>query len=227
MAHGLTHPHLIRQYDLLPPSATGTPITVVGAGAVGSFTLLALAKSGFQELAVYDDDTVDVENLNNQFYPASAVGQLKVNALGQLVRDFTGEALATYPYRYTASAPRVRGILVMAVDSMEARRVIWERNRNALGLTAVIDPRMGAEQAACYVVRPSNEEDVTLYAKTQYNDNQAVQEPCTAKATAYTSLLLAGHVVKVVKDLVTGRPHARSMTWSITDYDMVVGSTRP
>ena len=61
--------HLIRQFDLIPEDVLGEPITIIGVGAIGSWTTLALAKMGFQNLTVFDDDKVSIENMNSQFYP--------------------------------------------------------------------------------------------------------------------------------------------------------------
>ncbi len=80
-----------RQLDVLDvPRLARTPITVIGAGAVGSFTVLALAKCGAECITVYDDDTVESHNLPNQWYRLTDLGRPKVEALRELVREMTG-----------------------------------------------------------------------------------------------------------------------------------------
>src|SRR6185295_15091851 len=51
-----------RQLDLLPLDRLDVPVTVLGAGAVGSFVTLTLCKMGLRDLTVFDDDIVDVHN---------------------------------------------------------------------------------------------------------------------------------------------------------------------
>ena len=60
--------HLTRQLDVIPVEILDEPINIIGAGAVGSFTALTLAKMGFAQIAVWDDDVVSEENLNAQFF---------------------------------------------------------------------------------------------------------------------------------------------------------------
>ena len=51
--------YLVRQLDILPPEQTITPITIIGAGAIGSFVALSLAKMGFDDITVYDFDKIE------------------------------------------------------------------------------------------------------------------------------------------------------------------------
>jgi tRNA A37 threonylcarbamoyladenosine dehydratase len=76
----VTNKYLTRQSDLIPEAILSTPITVVGAGAIGSFTVLTLAKMGFNNITVFDDDEIDFVNINNQFYRISDIGKKKVDA---------------------------------------------------------------------------------------------------------------------------------------------------
>jgi tRNA A37 threonylcarbamoyladenosine dehydratase len=60
----------IRQQELVNQERPANPqVTVIGCGAVGSFTALSLCKSGIGHLTLIDPGTVNQENLPNQFYP--------------------------------------------------------------------------------------------------------------------------------------------------------------
>ena len=75
-----------RQLDVLDvPRLARTPITVIGAGAVGSFTVLALAKCGAEKITVWDDDSIESHNLPNQWYRLADLGRPKVQALKALI----------------------------------------------------------------------------------------------------------------------------------------------
>jgi molybdopterin/thiamine biosynthesis adenylyltransferase len=206
--------HLTRQFDLLPPSATKVPITVIGAGAIGSFTVLSLAKMGFEDITVFDDDTVSIENMNCQFYRFCDIGTPKVKALETIVHWFSKVNIRTIEARYEVGC--FPGIVISAVDSMGARRAIWENHKEiSPGTKAVIDPRMGAENALLYVMNPMSEKDIVSYEKALYSDEDAYKERCTAKATMYTALLLSGLVCKAVKDLQTTENYLRTAQWDI------------
>jgi len=63
-----------------------TTALVLGAGGVGSWLAHALALMGVRALVVVDPDRVEAANLTRQLYPASAVGQRKIEALGSELR---------------------------------------------------------------------------------------------------------------------------------------------
>lgn len=212
------HDHLTRQFDLIPLGVLSTPLHVVGAGAVGSFTVLALAKMGFTDITVYDDDTVSVENMNCQFYRFSDIGQPKVQALASIVRDFTGLDIRTVQDR-VGSGFRPTGILVAAVDSMESRINLWSSNEFNGGLLAFIDPRMAAEELAIRTVVPLSVR-AGRYPASLHSDAEAVPERCTAKATMYTSLLISGLVCATVKQLLCNPSYVHSYTYDIGTGDM-------
>jgi tRNA A37 threonylcarbamoyladenosine dehydratase len=60
----------LRQLDIADPSQfKDKPVTVIGAGGIGAATVVALAKTGFENIAVYDFDRIEPHNLPNQLLP--------------------------------------------------------------------------------------------------------------------------------------------------------------
>jgi molybdopterin-synthase adenylyltransferase len=205
--------------DIVPMDILGEKITIIGAGAIGGWTTLALAKMGFCNLTVYDFDKVDTVNLNSQFYRHSDVGSPKVVALAKLVQDFADIPITYRNERYEGGT--FPGTVIAAVDSMEVRRKIWECHAGKAPFTrAIVDPRMGAEQALLYVMRPNDAKDQESYSKSLYTDDKAVQERCTAKSTVYCANLLSGLVVKAVKDLLTRPDYLRTAQWNVKDNEL-------
>jgi len=206
--------HLTRQSDIIPRENLNERITIIGAGAIGSWVALSLAKMGFEQLTVFDDDIVSIENMNCQFYPYKGIGEPKVKVLHSLVKAFANVEIEGFNRRY-APGTQLHGIVISAVDSMEARKMIWEEAKKSSTVSMVIDPRMGAETSLLYIMNPKDAKDVASYEKTLYSDANAVQERCTAKATIYTANLLAGQVCKGVKDLACSTPYTRLSQWDI------------
>lgn len=206
---------LTRQLDIIPMKALETPITVVGAGAIGSWVVLQLSKMGFSSIEVYDNDEVSVENLASQFYPHHAIGKPKVEALSHMVEEFTGFGVTTHQYLF--SGQYTKGIVVAAVDNMAARSKIWEAAKTN-GCTTYIDPRMGAESMMLYVMNPQDSSDIEAYEKTLYSDDQAVFERCTAKTTMYCANVLAGLVVHALKNRVCGERYNRILTFDLREH---------
>jgi molybdopterin/thiamine biosynthesis adenylyltransferase len=210
--------HLTRSSDLIPEAVLGMPINIVGAGAVGGWVAMACAKMGFHDITVHDFDTVAIENVGCQIYGFSDIGKLKVEALGAHIKNLSGVQIKTSSEKYTGGI--MKGVVISAVDSMAARRLIWEEHKEkAVQTSFIIDPRMGAETALLYTMRPMNMRDVESYEKCLYSDQDAVREPCTRKATSYCSLALAGLVASQVKAVATKQPYLRTTQW-----DMSTGS---
>lgn len=206
---------LTRQFDIIPIDRLGMKITIVGAGAVGGWTAITLARMGFLNLTVIDFDKVTVENMNCQPWRIQDIGFPKVDSLQEMIRDFTDCSIEVVNDRFTGK--NLQGIVISAVDSMEARRMIWESQRSA---SHVIDPRMGAEVCALYVMRPGHEKDMISYEKTLYSDSNAVAEPCTRKSTAYCAMPLSGLVAAQVKAIATGQRYSRITQWDIMAGDL-------
>lgn len=212
---------LLRQSDLIPEKILDTRVTIIGAGAVGSFVALALAKMGFSDITIFDGDTVGIENINCQFFPLGSVGEGKAEVIGQLIKLFSTTDANIISEAYVG--PRTEGksygpfpgIVISCVDSMAARRLIWENHKGQMGTLWFIDPRMGGEFATMYTINPNSEADQKTYEKALFSDGDATPERCTARATIYTVLLLAGEVCKAVKDTLSGDPYVRTMTYNI------------
>lgn len=215
--------HLTRQLDLIPLDKLTTPITVIGAGAIGSFVALALVKMGFENLTVFDFDDVSIENMNCQWYRFDDIGKPKVSALRELIYAFTRSNITSRHEKFIGAEQQVAvlgEIVITAVDSMEVRKTIWAYCKDNGKVFWYIDPRMAAEYALSFVIDPNDTTDIKAYEKTLYTDENAVSERCTAKATMYTATMIAGYVAKHVKDVVTGNKYARVTHWDIATNNL-------
>lgn len=199
--------HLTRQMEILPTKFLNQPITIIGAGAIGSWTALALVKAGFEDVTIYDFDTIEIENMNAQFFRVGDIKKAKVVALQELIRDFTGVTINAKNERFANQV--LNGIVISAVDSMDARAQIWASCKINPSVRMVIDPRMSAETAAIYTMKPHLAADIESYEKTLYTDGEAVAERCTAKSTIFCVNIISGFVVKAVKDVVTENSYTR------------------
>lgn len=211
--------YLTRQSDLIPEQVLGQKITVIGAGAVGSHTIMSLARMGFGNICVWDFDEVSEENMNCQGYYMSDIGLNKAEAIKRHVQGAVGFTIQAVKEPWKGETP-LEGIVILALDSMEVRKQAYTYMKKFGTAQMMIDPRMGAEFALMYVINPNDKKDQTTYEKTLYTDDDAVREPCTAKSTIYCANLLAGQVVKAVKDIVTGGDYIRNLEWNIRDNAM-------
>ena len=214
--------YITRHLDLITEKQLATRIVIVGAGAIGSFTTLALAKMGFHNLTVVDFDTVEPENIGSQFFSIDSIGMPKVEALYTMVKNFTGIDIKAVNQRVVDMQQFPCDMIISAVDNMAVRKMILE----TAYAKHIIDPRMAAEYATMEVVNLSYSEQVDNYKKTLFSDAEAVQERCTAKTTIYTVLLIAGQIVKAVKDVTEGRKdYIGSMDWNINKNALMAFSS--
>ena len=194
-----------RQLDVLDvPRLARTPITVIGAGAVGSFTVLALAKSGAECITVYDDDVIEAHNLPNQWYRLVDLGRPKVEALRELVREMTGVEIEIHVTRFTDQP--ASEVTVCCVDSMDVRIQLWRALHPRP--TMWIDARMGAEVGKVMCVGAFG----SWYEETLHPSSEAYRAPCTARATMYCASGLAAFIAGQVANYASDRPTRDEIT---------------
>ena len=192
----------LRQMDIVPPERLAFPITVIGAGAIGSATVLTLAKMGCTAITVWDDDILAEHNVPNQICRPSAVGQPKVEALADLVWDLTEVRIQGRNERYRGQ--RLQGVVIAATDSMVSRQDVWKRVKLDTGVPFLIDARMGAEFGRIYAIRPCGPEDIDFYESNLYPSSDAESLPCSARSIIYCPTVVAGVVAVLVKQHAVG-----------------------
>ena len=178
-------------------------ITLIGAGAVGSFTALSLIKMGIGSLEVYDHDTVSPHNLPNQWFRPEDIDKAKVDALATLLRTFGG---VVTPHAEKFSRQRVKGIVVSAVDSMAVRRDVWRHIRKCRTVPFYVDARMGGEFGMVLSVDLASVESIEFYEKHLYSDGEAAPVPCTAQSIIYCTAGLGAYVASTVGGYIRKDP---------------------
>jgi len=193
----------IRQRDVLPQNKLAAlQVTIIGCGAVGSFTCFTLAKMGVTNITIYDADIVAEHNLPNQLFNFEQVGIPKVDAIANTVYYQAQVDLNTIPYHYTREP--LSGLVICCVDTMDTRLEIW-REVKKYNPALYIDARMGAEVGKILVVQPSDPNSRRKYEEDLYPSSEAFQAPCTAKATVYCAAGLAAYICSMVAGYVNGR----------------------
>ena len=199
----------VRQRDILPwEKLQAARITVIGAGAVGSFTALSLVKMGVGAVEVYDFDTVSVENLGPQWFRVCDLGRPKVEALADQLAAFGGNVI---PHAERFLAQPVSGIVICTVDSMDARIALWRHIRKCRRVDLYLDARMGAEVGKVFAIRPQDPEDCRVYQAELYPSTEALRAPCTARSTIYCASGLSAFLAATVGNHLAGRRYRREL----------------
>ena len=107
------------------------PVHLIGAGSVGSHIASMLARIGVTDLTAWDHDSIDSHNIGPSLYGMQDFGKYKVDALSEILLRDTGVAIKRERRMYDGE--RLKGTIICAVDSMEARQMLWKRARKENG----------------------------------------------------------------------------------------------
>jgi molybdopterin/thiamine biosynthesis adenylyltransferase len=198
-----------RQLDLIDPiKLAEMPIHVIGCGGIGSAVALYAAKMGAQNITVWDFDIFEIHNLPNQMCRIKDLNKNKAEAVADMIKDFEDIEVEPIPEKFDGDI-EPNAVVIMAVDSMKARKEIWEMLKKSMA-NIVIDGRMGLTALNVYSVIPTNKLQVNFYEKTLWNDEEVAEVPCTAKATIFTAgtiaSLICGHLAKLAKKEISPIP---------------------
>ena len=211
-----------QRFERLYPTveATATKVLLVGCGGIGSYTASILTRMGVGTIKLVDFDTVEGTNVATQDLSLSSVGAFKVTAVETALLAVNPDLrVESSPTKFAAHHLPKDHILVMAVDSMKARRAIYKVFKaKAIQGQLLIDPRMGAESFELWVVRRGSEFE-SEYESSLMDKTPRPELPCGARAIAYTGAF-AGSVTASAIRRATMEPTFE--TWVVGD----VGSMR-
>lgn len=195
-------------------------IVVIGAGAIGSYVVQALAKMGAKDFVVYDDDTIEEHNVSNQLYPLKYVGVEKTTAITQLAKDFGGmEVEVAAKGRWTQEVAVDGDIIICAVDNMDTRKLVWDHYKSR-PIGFYVEGRMGAQVYRVYGINPLSGDDVSLYGNTLYTQSEASPEPCGEKSIIYCVLAVAATMASQVKQFLMKEDRPTEVTYDAVNYQM-------
>lgn len=105
-------------------------VMVVGCGAVGSFAIEALARSGVGHLVVVDFDTVEESNINRQLFAlTSTIGRPKVDVAATRVRDINPDIMVdalNICWDENTDVKIIPDFVIDAIDSVESKVALYK-----------------------------------------------------------------------------------------------------
>jgi hypothetical protein len=192
-----------RQLDLIKPERLAAlKMHIIGAGAIGSSTALLTAKMGCREITIWDPDKFEEHNLPNQMCRIQDIGRPKVEAVAEMVMDFEGVEIMPRFERFNGEADP-GSLVIMAVDSMKARKEIWEMIKK-LPILGIMDGRMGLTSMSLYTAIFPSKPMIERYEQQLWDDAAVKELRCTAKSTIFTANTIASlicmNIVTYLKD---------------------------
>ena len=105
-------------------------VMVVGCGAVGSFAIEAVARSGVGHLVVVDFDTVEESNINRQLFAlTSTIGRPKVDVAATRVRDINPDIMVdalNICWDENTDVKIIPDFVIDAIDSVESKVALYK-----------------------------------------------------------------------------------------------------
>lgn len=198
--------NFVRQRDWFDPQAhPDAHVTMIGAGGIGSPTVLALSKLGMPSLTIIDFDEVEAHNIPNQFYTMKHAGVVKVDALAAMAQAFGATDVKPLDGKGQEFPEELKGIVVTGLDNMDARAEIWEMVKKADEVDFYIDARLGGQEIVIYAFDPKDELAREYYEEFGlFPQAEAIEAPCTAQAVIDVSLQVASLITRAVRKHITG-----------------------
>lgn len=147
-----------RQIQILNPSLINKPVHVIGVGATGGWVALMLAKMGIPDIRLYDYDTVEEHNIPNQIYRICDIGKKKIDACKDIISESVNadtQQIKVFDVKLTDEniAEYIgEGYILCFVDSIEARREIFESISFKPDIKCFIETRIGTDIFRVYAI---------------------------------------------------------------------------
>lgn len=184
-------------------------VIVGGAGGIGSWLSLMLARAGFQPI-VFDFDNIEEHNIGGQLFTKEDAEKNvpKVEALKGLCKHFADVDIMANNTRYTKDSMSHHYVF-SAFDNMQARKDMfanwkeyvkdWQDVNLVAGaedkdknIPIFVDGRLLMEQLTIFCVTPETMEDYEQYL---FDDSEVMEAPCTLKQTSHSAAMIASHMV--------------------------------
>lgn len=197
-------------------------VDIIGCGASGSRTALAIAKLGITNIHIWDYDKVESHNLANQLFDVTDVGRLKTEAVADLVKRQTGTEVVVHSKKVEGHE-QFGDVVFLLVDKMSVRKAIFQdsiRFRPTIGL--MIETRMGIDNGRIYSVVPGMPEQVKEWEATLYSDEEMEVSPCGTPITVgATADVLAG---LSIWSFITWFDHVLNNSKPAPEFEIIVGA---
>lgn len=183
------------------------PIDLVGVGSVGSQIAKKLAKTGFTDIRVWDDDVVASHNVPMSEYGTCHIGMPKVLALQQRIEEDTGVVIDAMQKKYQEEAFRRQSVVISSVDDMDVRLNIWNQIQGKLSIPFFCETRMEGAFIDVLALRPYQREDITRYKALWFPNSESRKHVCGTHGIIYATSRAADVVTANITQFLSGEPY--------------------
>ena len=210
---------------ILYPDRLHIPVTLVGAGGIGSTVAPMLVRAGVTKLIIWDPKVVAPVNLQMQNFYAKDLGRPKAVVMARRAKDINPQVEVSYHTRMFTKDDPLDGIVVGAVDLMEEGRLqIYEAVKRSSGVKLLVDGRFTrkGDFIDLFFIDPTSEEEMEHYRHWLFSNSQGHTSLRADSMTAHVPLVLAGLMGEALAQWAYDRRHP----WKVT-YDISKGIMYP
>lgn len=203
-------------------------VTLAGCGGIGSWLAFLLARTNINYLKLYDDDKVETGNLSGQLFPKENIGEYKVYAAADVIRNFSDYyRINAQTYRFTRDKD-ISDIAMCGFDNMEARKTYFQAWKDHLlevsnkSECLLVDGRLSVECLQVYCIQGDDDSAIQYYEEhCLFSDEEADETVCSYKQTSFMANMIAGMMVNVFVNWCANLAGGFRPVPIFTEYDAV------
>ena len=178
-------------------------ILIAGVGGIGSWTALLISRLHPKNLVLIDSDTVEIHNLSGQLYGLSNVNKYKVDAMSEIIKDFSNYPKTMAVNENFTENSEPYDIMICGFDNMAARKLYFKKwlelvkKRNDLDRKncLFIDGRLNAEKFQVLSIVGDDYYSMGKYAKDfLFDDSEVIDGICSYKQTSYCAAMIGSFI---------------------------------
>lgn len=189
-----------------PNDAENETLNIIGVGATGSWIGLTAARMGFHSFRIWDADLVESHNLPNQIYGAAHINMKKVDAFEQVLKDFNPRIEVEkhdYFFESEKHTELLSGPLVLTVDTMSARKDIYNAFNLNWQVSKVFETRLGFDYAELNIIDNMNPFLTQQWVSNLKSDTEVEEGPCNLRVCSTLTSMISGFTVHKICDMLS------------------------
>tara|TARA_R110001599_G_scaffold21628_2_gene81010 strand:+ start:129 stop:833 length:705 start_codon:yes stop_codon:yes gene_type:complete len=200
-----------------PEDANEKTLNIIGVGATGSWIGLTAARMGFHSFRIWDADLVESHNLPNQIYNSNHINSKKVDAFEEVLKAFNPRIeVEKHDYFFESSKHKdlLDGPLVLTVDTMSARRDIYDAFNLNWAVEKVFETRLGFDYAELNILNNLNPIELESWIKNLKSDDEIEEGPCNLRVCSTLTSMISGFTVHKICDMLSSSRRENDFNYS-------------
>lgn len=215
-----------KQKLMFDPNKDKQPnIFVYGCGSIGSHVIIGLSKTGFNNITVYDFDTVEESNIPAQFFSPYNINMKKTEAMKAQVKFMHDIEIQIEEGKIdgdTTPCYLQNSVHIICFDNIESRELLYEKLKGFPLL--IIDGRIGSFNAEKYSFLGTDKDLCIKYEKTLKGKFSELE--CGEKTLWSVNSYIASKIIIDVLKYAKKEDNIRFSHITNIKGDIIIGESR-